>query len=34
MIEEEFGDDIISAIDFDLDLMRRPHRKGDRVKMS
>jgi cyanate lyase len=34
MIEEEFGDGIMSAIDFDLDLMLRPDRNGDRVKMS
>ena len=33
LIEEEFGDGIMSAIDFDLDLSRLPHEKGDRVKL-
>ena len=34
LIEEEFGDGIMSAIDFDMDLERLPHAKGDRVKIS
>lgn len=34
LIEEEFGDGIMSAIDFDLKLERLPHEKGDRVKMT
>ncbi len=33
LIHEEFGDGIMSAIDFDLDLTRQPHEKGDRVKI-
>ncbi|MEZ5908318.1 MAG: cyanase [Hyphomicrobiaceae bacterium] len=33
MIEEEFGDGIMSAIDFDLDLSRLPDPNGDRVKI-
>jgi cyanate lyase len=34
LIEEEFGDGIMSAIDFDMDLERLPHEKGDRVKLT
>lgn len=34
LIEEEFGDGIMSAIDFDLDIERVAHAKGDRVKMT
>ena len=34
LIEEEFGDGIMSAIDFDLKLERLPNEKGDRVKMT
>jgi cyanate lyase len=34
LIEEEFGDGIMSAIDFDMDLERLPHAKGDRVKIT
>jgi len=34
LIEEEFGDGIMSAIDFDLDLARQPHEKGDRVRLT
>jgi cyanate lyase len=34
MIEEEFGDGIMSAIDFDLQLERQPDPRGDRVKMT
>ncbi|HVY57347.1 MAG TPA: cyanase [Xanthobacteraceae bacterium] len=34
LIEEEFGDGIMSAIDFDLQLERLPDPKGDRVKLT
>jgi len=34
LIEEEFGDGIMSAIDFDLNLERLPNPKGDRVKIT
>ena len=34
LIEEEFGDGIMSAIDFDLIMERQPDPKGDRVKIS
>jgi len=34
MIHEEFGDGIMSAIDFDMTLDRQPDQKGDRVKMT
>jgi len=34
MIEEEFGDGIMSAIDFDMKLERQPDPKGDRVRIS
>ena len=34
LIEEEFGDGIMSAIDFDLAMERLPHSKGDRVKIA
>jgi len=33
LIHEEFGDGIMSAIDFDMDMTRLPHEKGDRVKI-
>ncbi len=33
LIHEEFGDGIMSAIDFDMDLSRQPNEKGDRVKI-
>lgn len=33
MIHEEFGDGIMSAIDFDMTLERQPDQKGDRVRM-
>jgi cyanate lyase len=33
LIHEEFGDGIMSAIDFDMDLTRMPHEKGDRVRI-
>ena len=34
LIEEEFGDGIMSAIDFDLAMERVPHPRGDRVKIT
>ncbi len=34
LIEEEFGDGIMSAIDFDLGLERQPDPKGDRVRLT
>jgi cyanate lyase len=34
LIEEEFGDGIMSAIDFDFDFEREPNPKGDRVKIT
>ncbi len=34
MIQEEFGDGIMSAIDFDMTLERPPDQKGDRVKIT
>ncbi|MHB8883769.1 MAG: cyanase [Methylovirgula sp.] len=34
LIEEEFGDGIMSAIDFDMQMERLPHAKGDRVKLT
>ena len=34
MIHEEFGDGIMSAIDFDMTLERQPDQKGDRVRMT
>jgi cyanate lyase len=34
LIEEEFGDGIMSAIDFNMELEREPNPKGDRVKIS
>jgi cyanate lyase len=33
LIEEEFGDGIMSAIDFDMDISRQSDPKGDRVKI-
>jgi len=33
LIEEEFGDGIMSAIDFDMDVTRQTDPKGDRVKI-
>ena len=33
LIHEEFGDGIMSAIDFDMTLDRQPDQKGDRVKI-
>jgi cyanate lyase len=34
LIEEEFGDGIMSAIDFELNVDRVPDPKGDRVKVT
>ncbi|MDX2265946.1 MAG: cyanase [Hyphomicrobiales bacterium] len=34
LIEEEFGDGIMSAIDFDMVMERKPDPKGDRVKIT
>ena len=34
LIQEEFGDGIMSAIDFDMALERQPDQKGDRVKIT
>jgi cyanate lyase len=34
IIEEEFGDGIMSAIDFDMTIAREPNAKGDRVRIS
>ena len=33
LIEEEFGDGIMSAIDFDMELARKADPKGDRVQL-
>ncbi|MFU8899132.1 MAG: cyanase [Roseinatronobacter sp.] len=33
LIQEEFGNGIMSAIDFDMVISRVPHPKGDRVKV-
>jgi len=34
LIEEEFGDGIMSAIDFDFEISREPNPRGDRVRIS
>ena len=34
LIQDEFGDGIMSAIDFDLVLERQPDLKGDRVRIT
>jgi cyanate lyase len=34
LIHEEFGDGIMSAINFNLALERRPHEGGDRVRIT
>ncbi len=34
VINEKFGDGIMSAIDFELDIERKPDPKGDRVLMT
>ena len=33
LVHEEFGDGIMSAIDFSMDIMRQPDPKGDRVNV-
>ncbi len=33
LIEEEFGDGIMSAIDFNIEMEREPNPRGDRVRM-
>ena len=33
LIEEEFSDGIMSAIDFEMQIEREPNAKGDRVKI-
>jgi cyanate lyase len=33
LINEEFGDGIMSAIDFSMDIQREPDPKGDRVRV-
>ena len=33
LIHEEFGDGIMSAIDFSMDIQREAHEKGDRVRV-
>jgi cyanate lyase len=34
LIQEEFGDGIMSAIDFEMAIERQPDAKGDRVKLT
>jgi cyanate lyase len=34
LIHEEFGDGIMSAIDFEMQMKRRPDPKGDRVEIT
>jgi cyanate lyase len=34
LIQEEFGDGIMSAIDFTLDIKREPSAAGDRVSIA
>jgi len=34
LIQEEFGDGIMSAIDFDMTIERQPDPRGDRVKLT
>lgn len=34
IIEKEFGDGIMSAIDFNMEFERKPNPKGDRVRVS
>ena len=34
LIEEQFGDGIMSAIDFNMELSREPNPKGDRVRIA
>jgi cyanate lyase len=34
LIEDEFGDGIMSAIDFDMSIERLAHEKGDRIQLT
>ena len=34
LVQEKAGDGIMSAIDFDMDIEKVPHEKGDRVKVT
>jgi cyanate lyase len=34
LIQDEFGDGIMSAIDFDMAIERQPDQKGDRVRLT
>ncbi len=34
LVQEEFGDGIMSAIDFDMSIERQPDPKGDRVQIT
>ena len=34
LVQEEFGDGIMSAIDFDMSIERQPDPKGDRVNLT
>ena len=34
LVREEFGDGIVSAIDFEMDLVRVPDPQGDRVRIT
>lgn len=34
LIEEEFGDGIMSAIDFNIEIVREPNPRGDRVNIT
>jgi cyanate lyase len=34
LIEEQFGDGIMSAIDFEMNLERQPDQGGDRVRLT
>jgi cyanate lyase len=34
LIQEEFGDGIMSAIDFNMEMAREANNKGDRVKLT
>lgn len=34
LIQEEFGDGIMSAIDFEMDMQRESNSKGDRVRLT
>lgn len=33
LVQEKFGDGIMSAIDFEMEIERIPHEKGDRVQV-